>query len=455
MARRTSFVGLMNQIARDNARFQREQERLARAKQKEIERIHKEGERLKAKRDKEAKQQYLQDRMEETDDRNQELEEQLSGFSTILEHALQVNDVISFDSLRIKDKFQPFVLPPELEKEPKSPRIEHFHASIRKPSTIGKLIPGSMARYEKAIQRAESDFQGALVKHEATISDRAIKIKQLEDEHAKAKEAFEEKVRQRNQEVDEFEDAYHKGDPTAVCSYCTMVLERSSYPEGFPQEFRIAYVPESKELVIEYELPDVKIIPSVAEYRYVKSKDAIEEKARKTAETKDLYQDIIASTCIRTLHEIIEADQGQSIGLVVFNGFVQTIDPSTGRDVRPCLISIRTSKERFSEINLSRIDKRACLRNLGAQVSPSPHEMLAIKPIVEFEMVDRRFVEQSDILCDLESRPNLMDLNPFEFENLVTNLFEKSAFRRSRPAPPGMEAWMRSHSIRAPYLVAK
>lgn len=40
-------------------------------------------------------------------------------------------------------------------------------------------------------------------------------------------------------------------------------------------------------------------------------------------------------------------------------------------------------------------------------------------------MVDRRFVESGDVLADLESRPNLMDLTPFEFEQLVGNLFTK------------------------------
>jgi restriction system protein len=147
------------------------------------------------------------------------------------------------------------------------------------------------------------------------------------------------------------------------------------------------------------------------------------------AEIKESYQDIVASTCIRTIHEVIEADQGNHILVVAFNGFVQTVDPSTGRDIRPCLISIRTTKERFSEINLSRIDKRACLRNLGAQVSPRPDEMIPVKPIVEFDMVDKRFVEQSDIMSDLESRPNLMELSPFEFENLVSNLFEQIGFQ--------------------------
>ena len=39
--------------------------------------------------------------------------------------------------------------------------------------------------------------------------------------------------------------------------------------------------------------------------------------------------------------------------------------------------------------------------------------------------MDKRFVEQSDVLSDLETRPNLMDLNPYEFETLVGNLFQK------------------------------
>jgi restriction system protein len=79
----------------------------------------------------------------------------------------------------------------------------------------------------------------------------------------------------------------------------------------------------------------------------------------------------------------------------------------------------------FDQIDLRRVDKRACLRNLCAQVSSQPHELQSVKPIVEFDMVDKRFVDQADVLHELESRPNLMDLNPKEFENLVSNLFQK------------------------------
>ncbi|HLG77641.1 MAG TPA: hypothetical protein VKX46_14580 [Ktedonobacteraceae bacterium] len=40
--------------------------------------------------------------------------------------------------------------------------------------------------------------------------------------------------------------------PQAVIDYFTLVLASSIYPEGFPQKFKLVYVPESKQLVLEY-----------------------------------------------------------------------------------------------------------------------------------------------------------------------------------------------------------
>jgi hypothetical protein len=37
-------------------------------------------------------------------------------------------------------------------------------------------------------------------------------------------------------------------------------------------------------------------------------------------------------------------------------------------------------------------------------------------------LVDRRFIEQGDMLAALDTRPNLMDLTPAKFENVVSNL---------------------------------
>jgi restriction system protein len=157
----------------------------------------------------------------------------------------------------------------------------------------------------------------------------------------------------------------------------------------------------------------------------VKTRDETTERPRKQSEIKEIYQDIVAAVALRSIHEVLEADQQGHIDVVCFNGFVHTVDPATGQDITPHLISVRTTRERFDAIDLARIDKRVCLRNLGAQVSARATEAQPVKPVIEFAMVDPRFVDQSDVLTGLESRPNLMDLNPYEFEQLVANLFEE------------------------------
>jgi len=157
----------------------------------------------------------------------------------------------------------------------------------------------------------------------------------------------------------------------------------------------------------------------------VKSKDEITTKARKISEVKDFYQDIVAAIALRTLHEVFEADQADALVLATFNGIVDTHDPASGREVRVPVISVRASKLEFLSLRLDKVDKIACLRNLGAQISKRPDELQAVKPIVEFDMIDKRFIEQGDALSGLEARPNLLEMKPSEFEILVANLFGK------------------------------
>ena len=443
---------LLNAVARDAARARRTAEASQKRDEREHVRALKNAERQAAAAGKEGRQRYVEARIAEVEGKNAQLNHRLAELTGILSHSLPVDDRIDFDGLRIQESPPAFAPPrelavplpvPELAIPLSVPSEESCLNSVRRPSFFAKLVPGWSKRYETAISDAKKQYAAQLQRYLKSQSDakeehagglkryknaersRKEQLAKLESAYEKSLESFNLKVRNRNAEVDELKKAYEAGDPSAVVTCNSMVLERSSYPGAFPQEYRIAYVPESKQLVIDYELPTPGIVPTVQEYRYVKSKDQIEEKARKSSSIKEIYQDIVASVALRTCHEVFEADQAAVLDVVVFNGFVQTVDPATGKDIRPYLVSVRTTKQRFQEIDLARIEKTACLRNLGAQVSPRPSEVQPVKPIVEFDMVDKRFVDQSDILADLDARPNLMDLNPFEFENLVANLFKQ------------------------------
>lgn len=218
---------------------------------------------------------------------------------------------------------------------------------------------------------------------------------------------------------------YGSNDNESIVGYYAELLEQSKYPDGFPGKSRIAYNSESKELVVDHELPPLSIIPATKEYSYVKTKDTIVGKPRKSSEINELYQDVVASVALRTINEVFKADINGKLEVMVFSGYVNTVDPATGRDIHPYLISVRATKSIFMALDLTRVDKRACLRNLGAQLSPQPSAMLPVKPIVYFNMTDKRFVEYGDVLSGLDTKPNLMELNPWEFETLVSNLFAK------------------------------
>lgn len=428
MGRRSGVEGFLRAAGRAMATAERNRQRSVRAaatQARQLERHQRmamaQQRRATAAAEKEAKAQYLVDRQAEADDLNAEIQDRLDGLQGLLAHTLRVDDRVSFSSLRNRIPFEVFKLPAEL-----APKAAPTEPSVPALTWTQKLIPGASSRYARTVELAKTEHAKKLAEHQRAEDAKAAAAAKARDDYEKRKAAYEGEQQRRNAEVDDFEADYKAKDVDAVVAYNEMVLARSEYPEeGFPQNFRLAYNTSSDELVVEYELPLSSVIPMEAEYKYVKTRDEIESKARKPADVKKLYQDVVASVALRTLHELFEADQANALSLVTFTGVLDTVDPASGRETRVPVISVRAPKADFERLRLDKVDKVACLRSLGAHVSGRPDELQAVKPIVEFNMVDKRFIEQGDALSTLESRPNLMDLTPSEFEVLVSNLFGK------------------------------
>lgn len=428
MGRRSGFEGFLRATARAMAAAERERQRGIRMQLTQARQIDRHQRMAQAQQNRDeraaqkfAKAQYLEDRQGETDDLNAELQDRVEELHGILAHTLSIDDRIDFDVLRPARDFEAFTPPLELApgRAPRAPQVPP-------PSGLRKLIPGTAKKHAAALVTAARDHQLEVSRFNQNEATKREQFTALKSEYDQRKSLFDAEVQRRNAEVDEFQTAYRAKEPDAVVAYNEMVLTRSEYPtEGFPQKFRIAYVPDSSELIVEYDLPEVQAIPKETEYRYVKTKDSIESKARKPVEIKQLYQDMVVSITLRTLHELFEADQADALALVTFNGMVDTHDPASGKEIRVPVVSVRAPKMEFLGLRLDKVEKVACLRNLSAQVSNRPDELQAVKPIVEFDMVDKRFIEQGDALSGLQTRPNLLDLTPAAFEQLVSNLFSK------------------------------
>jgi len=197
------------------------------------------------------------------------------------------------------------------------------------------------------------------------------------------------------------------------------VLDASRYPRGFPCTYQVAYRPENRDVVVEFELPPKQVVPEVRGYRYVKTRDEIEALPRPQNEIRQRYKRLIACVALRTLYEIFTATPSEVVEAVVFNGRLSTIDRATGKPIRPHLLSVSAERAVFADLVLAAVEPAACLTRLNALVSANPYDLEAVEPFIAFDLKRFRFTDDLDVVAGLDSRPNLLKLTPTEFEHLA------------------------------------
>lgn len=422
MARRSGLVRAIAQAQREAERKRIAQERAQTQAAKAAAQAQKAYQRAQIADQKERARLYAESRAAQVAMQNDELESDIIRLNNLLLEALSIESFIDFQKLKETPNL-PVFNPGQLAiaEPPPSPQM------FLPPELTGlqKLVPGAKEKHAKETAKAWEAYRTYAAQHAAR---EAIRQQNL----AQAKAAFDRQVAEIQQrtsaqhaEIDSFHREFSSSSPFAIVNYFTMVLTASNYPYGFPQHAKLAYVPESRQLVVEYDLPSLEIVPAIGSYKYIKARDEITEVVRPQTQRKALYASVIAQVTLRTLHELFKADRIGYLDTVVFNGYVESVDKGTGRLVRSCLVTVRTSRDTFTQLNLSKVDPLACLNVLNASVSKSPAELAPVRPVLEFNMVDPRFIEETDVLSELDQRPNLMELTPKEFESLITNLFQK------------------------------
>lgn len=367
-------------------------------------------------------QAHLRDRAAEVEENNQQLADQLLALQSLLVVGVASARPLDFKSLETE-----VVLPAFDAQGQDQPLPEPEWVSYQ-PKPLGlfeRVLPGSGDRYQVKVGAAKQTFEA---KHAEWADYEQKKDAWLVEARARYDAecaAIRQQSEAQSAELAKFEAAYDSGDVDALTQYFGIVLERDELPEGFPHSARVAYVKESRQLVVERQLPTVDIVPTVTTYRYVKTNDSISSSTRPALQIREIYVKTVAQLALRTLNLLFVADGVKAVDSVVLNCYVDTLSPETGQRVTPCLLTVRTSREVLAAHDLTKVDPIACLKHLNAEVSPKPHELKAVRPIVNFNMVDPRFVQKTDMLSQLDQRPNLAVLTPPEFEALITNLFEK------------------------------
>jgi restriction system protein len=354
------------------------------------------------------KRETILDMKEEAEFETELAKEKIEQYKNLLNHTLNLDDKLDWEQQKKTEPFHPF----EFDKKD----LQYFlkKHNVPKKSIFESLLPFLRDKREKLEKQAQDEYNNHLAEYEKAYNDYLIE-----------KEKYEKEQDEYNKEIDEWRKNFEAGDPEAIEKYINVVLENSIYPEEIDKEYEVQYRPDLKTVIVSYKLPAPDVIPKAIEFKYSPSKKQIVAKEMKKKEFEEFYDSIIYQITLRTIHEIFESVYIDYVDSVVFNGWVDYIDEATGHDSSSCIISVQVSRKEFESINLERVDYKKCIQNLKGLFAGKLAFLTPVKPILDINREDNRFIESKDILFNLHSNQNLATMHWEDFEHLVRQLFEK------------------------------
>ncbi|MGW7261260.1 restriction endonuclease [Streptomyces sp. NPDC054834] len=355
-----------------------------------------------------AAQDYREYRQAEALRRTQELDAQVTALQGLLASGCQAPAFRASSLIRPED-IEPFSPGPLAQPIP-MPNFDHYQAqSGWTASRRAQAQADARARFERdwhAAQAAETQRQQQLASYQRDYQEWA---------NAQLTE-----VRQHNTGVIELTDGVRRRESDSVVEYFSAALYASrTWLEGFPRQVTAAYDPAAGQLVLDWELPGYSVVPEVKSVRYMPTADQDKETPRPVGQRRSLYREVLAQCMLLVLHELFAADELGALDSVTLNGFVDDHDPTTGRPGHIYLTTVMAPGSTFRELHLAQVDAGSCLADaLRGQLSARPDQLISVRPSRRPQEVGNRVVTHGS-----DEDPDLYEMDPIAFENLVADLF--------------------------------
>ncbi len=341
-----------------------------------------------------------------------------------LRHTLSIDDSVDWSILKDKSSYSRTLH----SERPKKQYVETFPPPPVK-VTFTQAIFGKRRGIERRYQDALNCHNAEVRRVEARNKERLSSwLKSWEDwnvAQTEAENSFYTGQSNENEKVDALEAAWRNGQPNAVEEHAAIVLEASDHDDIVQKQVDIRYDPESGLLLVEYMLPTPDDLPATKGVRFVASTGELKHTKISEREIKTLYDDLCYQICLRTIHELFEADTHKHLSSIAFNGKTKSIDRATGQQNLATILSVVVKREEFSSINLEQVEPKACFKLLKGVSAASLVGLTPIAPIIQIARSDKRFIDARSVEMNADGATNLAAMDWDDFEHLVRELFEK------------------------------
>lgn len=341
-------------------------------------------------------------------------EERIKSYRNLLVDSLNKDNKLQWSTLFQGQSYKPFHISPQY------PTYEEIAAEIGVPEKR-PIVEFFLNFIEKNRLEKEQEAQRLLEAKIQAIVDEETQARKKYDEEKLRYETAREK---HNQSVRKFRSDFESGNPEAICKYIKLILQNSEYPEAITKDFDAKFDQTSSTLILDYFLPNPEELPKNIQFKYVSTNKTITSVEMKKKEFEEFYDSLIFQFTLRNIHEVFSSDHSKNIHAVVFNGWVRGVDPKTGNDFTSCILTCHALRCTFETFNLARLDPKQCVRNLKGLFAGNLTNLAPVKPIMQLNTNDSRFVPSKEILSTLDPSKNLAAMEWEDFEHLVRELFE-------------------------------
>lgn len=356
--------------------------------------------------------------------------QRLESLHRILAHTLTVNDAVDWDALK---DHREYPMPKRFSKKKPEFRQSDQPTYVAPTVSIWNKLTGKTAEIEDKARSHHrervAEWEGEEARRREQHKQDAAKWQIAHDAfwagHEGAKLTLLAEQAASNTKVDELKVSLSNGEPEAVIEHATLVLEESNYDGLFEKAYVVQYHCNDRLLLLGYDLPSPEDLPKTKSVKFIKATGALKETQISEREQKTNFEVVAYQICLRTIHELFEADLDDNIEKILFNGFVAFIDRRTGREARSCLLSVLVDRASFEAIDLLRVDAKACFRSLKGVSAASLAALTPVPPIMEMDKEDLRFIEAQVIGERMEEGANLAAMSWEDFEHLIRELFEQ------------------------------
>ena len=365
------------------------------------------------------------------DEMQLENDQKIHELSQVLAHTLNVDDEVDWDVIKTKPNPPDEPTKPSYPPLPKIEKVSFYDPSLDMgffAALFGakkKVHLKAIADYENAVQQAEERHLNARKANDIARANIEDKHKEALAKHEAEVEKHMTEVDAHNLKVDHLRSNWSEGNPEAVVEHACLVLDASEYPSWINTSYQLQYDAAEKLMKIQFLLPLLETVNIPKTVKFVKSTGELKETARPKKEQQEYFDSLCYQIALRTVHELYEADTAENITRILFNGVVEGIDPATGNEVSTTIMSAVFEKEKFVEVNLERVDPKACFKSFNGVSAASLAGLAPIAPVMEFNTSDRRFIDGRKVSDDQAGLSNLASMSWDDFEHLVREVFGK------------------------------